>query len=113
EESAKTLGAELEAATAAAAGSRTEAERTASATRAALAAADELGHRGQLMDARLEALRQALDRGEGLTAAGRAPKEGGARLGGAWWGASRPSGDWRGRSRPGWAGAPAPSWPSG
>jgi chromosome segregation protein len=80
EVSAKTLAAELEAAVAAAGESRTEAERTATAARAAVAAADELGHRGQLMNARLDALRQALDRGEGLTPAVRALKEAGAKL---------------------------------
>src|SRR5689334_20995170 len=80
EESARALAAELEAAVAAAGESRTEAERRATAARTAVAAADELGHRGQLMNARLDSLRQALDRGEGLTPAVRALKEAGAKL---------------------------------
>jgi chromosome segregation protein len=80
EGSATALATELEAATAAAAESRAEAEQLATAARTAAAAADELGHRGQLMGARLDALRQALDRGEGLTPAVRALKEAGAKL---------------------------------
>jgi chromosome segregation protein len=80
EGAATALAAELEAATAAAAGSRAEAERLATVARSARAAADELGHRRGLMDARLDALRQALERGEGLPPAVRALKEAGAKL---------------------------------
>jgi chromosome segregation protein len=71
---------ELEAATAVAEAARADAERTADAARAARAGADELDHRHQLLRARLEALEQALDRGEGLTPAVRALKAAGAKL---------------------------------
>jgi len=72
--------AELDAAVTAAEAARGEAERTSDAARAARAAADEHDHRHQLLRARLEALEQALDRGEGLTPAVRALKAAGAKL---------------------------------
>ncbi len=71
---------ELDAAAAAADAARAEAERAADAARTARAGADELDHRHQLLRARLEALDQALDRGEGLTPAVRALKAAGAKL---------------------------------
>ena len=79
-EAATALHAELETAATAADTARAEADRAADASRAARAAADELDHRHQLMRARLEALEQSLDRGEGLTPAVRALKAAGAKL---------------------------------
>ncbi len=74
------LQAELDTATAAGERARADADRAADAHRAARATADELGHRHQVMRTRLEALEQALDRGEGLTPAVRALKAAGAKL---------------------------------
>jgi chromosome segregation protein len=71
---------DLEAATAAAGRAREDAEAAALEHRTARAAADELGQRRDLMRARLRALDEALDRGEGLTPAVRALKAAGAKL---------------------------------